>query len=65
MGPVFVPQTVIGWVCLLQKGIKTWDEQAAVAYEHRWEFRWALIDALFLTSTPLQQVSPSLCHIPC
>lgn len=24
---------------LIKKGIKSWDEQAAVAYEHRWEFR--------------------------
>ena len=38
-----VPQDVSGWVCLLQKGIKSWDEQAAVAYEHRWEFRCAPI----------------------
>ncbi|CAK0787852.1 hypothetical protein CVIRNUC_011074 [Coccomyxa viridis] len=24
---------------LKKKGIKSWDEQAAIAYEHRWEFR--------------------------
>ena len=24
----------------MQKGIKSWEEQAAVAYEHRWEFRY-------------------------
>ena len=34
-----ISQDVIGLMCLLQKGIKNWDEQAAVAYEHRWEFR--------------------------
>ena len=26
----------------LQKGIKSWEEQAAVAYEHRWDFRCGL-----------------------
>ena len=39
------------WV--LQKGIKSPEEQAAIAYEHRWEFRSFGITAYVLGFIPI------------